>query len=173
MTHLRTTQSYLLPDLAEILRREIKLLKLIKQRVEEETDFLVSANISRLASTNSIIESLILRERKLEGHRQDLVAQIGASAGFPPGARIRLRELVPRLESNPEVEEIQRLADEIRETTDEIARLNERNNALIQFSLDFNNGLVRLLAAASNQKSFYDSAGTPVEERDQVLDCRF
>ena len=173
MSPFRTTQSHLLPDLAEVLRREIKLLKQIKQHIGEETDVLVSADVNRLGLINESIESLILRENKLERHRQDLVAQIGASAGFPPGGRIRLRELIPKLEKNPEVEELQSLADEMRNTIDEITGLNERNASLIHFTLEFNNGLVRLLAAASNEKPFYGADGSPVKDQQQVLDCRF
>ena len=91
---MKTTQSYLLPDLADIFRRENAILREVRDRILEEKDALIEADTTVIERLNNEIEALTAHQNRLEGRRQELVREIATAAGMEPGRAGRHTTLV-------------------------------------------------------------------------------
>jgi flagellar biosynthesis/type III secretory pathway chaperone len=158
----------LLRDFQVLLALEVENLRQLETLMRNQQASLVRRDVAGILESVSGQEECLGRIQSMEEERARLMARISAVLGLGEGG-ITLRELTENLD--PGVgEELRATGKAVRETLENIGRVNAENRRLIQHSLEFVQEMLAALTGGSPGARTYGSSGTlSTEERVRSL----
>ncbi len=147
----------LLRDLRALLTRQVENLKTLETMMRRQQKALVSRDVAAIHESMARQEECLRCVREMEEERTRLLADISDVLGLGSGG-ITLRRLTENLD--PEVgEELRSTGETIRETLDNIGRVNRDNQMLIKHSLEFVHEMLGTLVQNGSEQRVYESSG--------------
>ena len=147
----------LLHDLGTLLARQVDQLRTLESLMRSQQQALARKDVEAILESISGQEACLAGIQALEDERVRLMRRISSVLGMGEGA-ITLRELTDRLE--PEVgSELRETGRAIRDTLQNIGRVNQDNRRLIQHSLDFVQEMLAAWTGSVPTKRVYEPSG--------------
>ncbi|MCK4546807.1 MAG: flagellar protein FlgN [Candidatus Eisenbacteria sp.] len=147
----------LLRDLGVLLAQQVENLKALETLMQNQQKALVRRDVPGILESISGQEACLARIREMEADRAGLMEKISGVLGLGLGG-ITLKELTENLE--PEVgTELRATGRAIRETLENIGRVNSENRRLIEHSLEFVQEMLGALTGAAPTGRTYEASG--------------
>lgn len=144
-------------ELLEILEKEANVYSDILDISKNKTNVVVEGKVAELESIVKLEQSLIMKLRKLEDHREKLIGSISAEIGAHP-SKMTVSELANLLGSE-QSERLKNAQNSLKGTIDRLQNTNELNSRLINNSLEYIEFSINLLTAAGALNNSYGSNG--------------
>jgi flagellar biosynthesis/type III secretory pathway chaperone len=148
----------LLRDLGTLLRQQVENLRALEALIRNQQAALVKRDIPAMVDSISGQEGCLKRIQVMEADRARLMRQISDILGLGPGG-ITLKELTDNLD--PQIgAELRDTGKAIRETLENIGKVNGDNRRLIEHSLDFVQEMLEALTGTPATKRTYEASGS-------------
>jgi len=153
----------LLRDFQALLTLEVENLRRLETLMRNQQASLVRRDVGGILESVSGQEECLGRIQSMEEERARLMARISEVLGLGEGG-ITLRQITEHLD--PGVgEELRATGKAVRETLENIGRVNGENRRLIQHSLEFVQEMLAALAGDGLPVRTYGSSGTLSAEK--------
>jgi len=148
----------LLQDLGSLLTRQVENLKTLEAMIRRQQNALVRRDIGAIREAVAAQEECLLCVQQMEQDRAQLISEISGVLGLGAGG-VTLRRITENLD--PTVgDELRSTGETIRETLDNIGRVNRENQMLIRHSLEFVHEMLSTLTRDDSGKEIYESSGS-------------
>lgn len=127
-----------------LLNQTLLIYQALLQLSRKKREILVEAKPQELEQLTKQEEMLIIEAGKLDKLRQTLTGELAAALGLPPGQTV-LSVLIERADTETAAK-LRTVSETFTEINDELLKLNELNERLIQQSLEFINFNINVLS---------------------------
>jgi flagellar biosynthesis/type III secretory pathway chaperone len=158
---------FLLRDLRDLLGQQVDHLKTLEQVLERQKEALVQRDIPAIVDSIEAQEECLKSVQRMEEVRAELMSRISSAMGFGPGG-VTLRELTESLD--PDVgRELRSTGQTMRDTLENIGRVNRENRNLVEHSLEFVREMLTSISCTGPDRETYESSGTLKPRRQEHL----
>lgn len=152
---LRQAAARLIEGLHGHLRKHRELVDLL----ERKKDALVAIDLEGVETIETTEREVVTAIGELEAERIERTAEIGRLIGHPRPAALRLREIVPYVESD-QADELIELRDALRAVADRLERLNALARTLASHSMDHIHIFLAMVSGVDPTAKDYSPKGT-------------
>lgn len=143
----------LIKKLTEIVSQEVKQYELFLQLLTEQQNHLVENDLERLNNVIRQQEDAIISSRELEKTRMRIVNELSQHLDADPNDLTLSR--ITRDLSRPQAEKLKGMQKRLLDLHAKINRVKSKNEFLIQKSMEYIEGTVKLFASVADDKSVY------------------
>ena len=143
-------------DLTDVIEREVKAFQSLLEALLDQQASILKGDVFSVSLANEEVESIVTETKKLEkercGKSKDLSRCLNVEG------ELTLSKIIPRVELRY-ADRLKELRHILEALSKKIQRTNERNNYLLEHSLQFVDNCLRLLVEGSESKLSYDRKG--------------
>ena len=150
----------LMENIVEVLEKENAEYQTLIKLSEEKTPIIIKGDLENLNRITEAEQVIVARIQKLEKERMSTMKDISEVTNFK--ADIKLGDLITMMDKHPEEQKkLKDLHDRLKETMNQMKRVNEQNRDLLQNSLEmvqFEMNLLQSLKTAPETADYNSNA---------------
>lgn len=157
----------LITELQEVLSTQLLVYKELLLSSKEKKDVIIKNDIDALREIIITENQLVGRVQKLDKKRLELFEDITMVLGKPKNAS--LIQILDGIKGQPEEDIISKCRLETIEVADELKKINDENQKLLELSASFVEFNINAINATKAPQTFYDTSGNPINSSDYKM----
>jgi len=154
----------------EVLEQETAIYESILEISQDKTNIIIEGKIALLEKIVKLEQSLILKMRKLEDMREDLVSRLSEELNLKE-SDLTISEVSKHLQDE-KAEELKLKQEKMVGVLGSLKSSNELNSRLIKNSLDYIDFSINLLTAVGGGNNYSDSGKVDSSKNRSILDMK-
>lgn len=157
----------LINELEDVLSNQLLIYQELLNTSREKKDIIVKNDIDALREILIIENQLVGKNQKLEKNRIELFYDISMVLGKPKNSN--LTQILEGLQGQPEQARISECREKILEIVDELKKINDENQNLLELSASYVEFNINTMSSANTPQTFYDSSGNPINSSEYKM----